>query len=62
MTMVTLRKYLIGAGLHVQRFSPLLSWWEAWQHAGKHDAGWDSDTSTPNPKVAGIENESLSLC
>ena len=23
----------------VQRFSPLLSWWEAWWHIGRPDAG-----------------------
>jgi hypothetical protein len=32
-------KNLIGAGLQFQRFSPLSSWWEAWQHAGRHGAG-----------------------
>ena len=31
--------HLIGAGLQVQRFSPLSSWWEAWQHPGRHGAG-----------------------
>jgi hypothetical protein len=30
--------HLIGAGLQVQRFSPLSSWWEAWQHPGRHGA------------------------
>ena len=29
-------KHLIGADLQFQRFSPLSSRWEAWQHAGKH--------------------------
>jgi hypothetical protein len=30
-------KHLIFlAGLQVQRFSPLSSWWEAWQHLGRH--------------------------
>ena len=33
------RKHLIGAGLEFQRFSPLLSWWEAWQYPGRHGAG-----------------------
>jgi hypothetical protein len=28
----------IGAGLEFQRFSPLSSWWEAWQCAGRHGA------------------------
>ena len=31
-------KHLIGAGLQFQRFSPLSSWWEAWQRAGRHGA------------------------
>jgi hypothetical protein len=29
-------KHLTGASLQFQRFSPLSSRWEAWQHAGKH--------------------------
>ena len=29
-------QYLIGAGLQFQRFSPLSSWQEAWQCAGRH--------------------------
>lgn len=28
---------LIGDGLYFQRFSPFLSWLEAWQHAGRHE-------------------------
>jgi hypothetical protein len=32
-------KHLIGTGLQVQRFSPLLIWWEAWQYTGRHGAG-----------------------
>jgi hypothetical protein len=39
-------KYLIGTGLQVQRFSPLLSWWVAWQHAGRHGAGEGAESST----------------
>ena len=31
-------KHLVGAGLQFQRFRPLSSWWEAWQHAGRHGA------------------------
>jgi hypothetical protein len=31
-------KHLIGAGVQFQRFSPLSSWWEAQQHAGRHGA------------------------
>ena len=30
-------KHFIGVNLQFQRFSPLSSWWEAWQHAGRHD-------------------------
>ena len=29
-------QHLIGAGLQVESFSPLLSWQEAWQHPGSH--------------------------
>jgi hypothetical protein len=36
-------KHLIGAGL--QRFSPLSSWREAWQHAGRLGAGRAGSTS-----------------
>jgi hypothetical protein len=32
-------QFLIGADLQVQRFSPLSSWQEAWQHPGRHGAG-----------------------
>ena len=32
-------KHLIGSGLQFQRFCSLSSWWEIWQHAGRHDAG-----------------------
>ena len=32
-------KHLIGSGLQFQRFSPLSSWWGAWQHTGKHGTG-----------------------
>jgi hypothetical protein len=38
--------HLVGAGLQVQRFSPLSSWWEAWQHPGRHDAGEGTESST----------------
>ena len=31
--------HLIGAGLPFQRFSPLSSWQEAWQYAGRYAAG-----------------------
>jgi len=39
-------QYLIGAGLQVQRFSPLSSWQEAWQHPGRHGAGEGAESST----------------
>jgi hypothetical protein len=39
-------KHLIGAGLQFQRFSPLLSWWEARQRAGKHGSGEKAESST----------------
>ena len=39
-------KYLIGADLQFQRFSPLSSWWEEWQPIGRHGAvGVESFTS-----------------
>ena len=31
-------KHLIGTGLQFERFSPLSSWWEAWQHTVRHGA------------------------
>jgi hypothetical protein len=33
------RKHLTGDGLQFQSFSPLSSWWEAWQHPGRHGTG-----------------------
>ena len=40
-------QHLIGAGLLVQRFIPLSSWREAWQHPGRHGArGVKSSTSS----------------
>ena len=39
-------KHLVGAGLQIQRFSLLISWWEAWQHAGRHRAGEGAESST----------------
>jgi hypothetical protein len=38
-------KHFIGVNLQFQRFSPLSSWWEAWQHAGRHGTG--AENSTP---------------
>jgi hypothetical protein len=47
MTMATLKRKTFNWGwLTVQRFSPLSSWREAWQHAGRHGAGGaESSTS-----------------
>ena len=42
-------KHLIGAGLWFQRFSPLSSWWGAWQHVGRHGAGKVAESSTSWP-------------
>ena len=39
-------QHLIGAGLLFLRFSSLLSWWEIWQHAGRHGAGEEAESST----------------
>jgi hypothetical protein len=33
-----IRKLFIYDGFRVQRFSPLSSWWEAWQHTGRCSA------------------------
>jgi hypothetical protein len=45
-------QYLVGAGLQFQRFSPSSSWWEAWQHPGRHGSrganistSWSSGSS-----------------
>jgi hypothetical protein len=48
MTTATLikEKHLIEAGLQVQRFSPLFSWWGAWQNAGRHGAGEGAEQSS----------------
>jgi hypothetical protein len=40
-------KHLIGAGLQFHRFSPLSSWWEVWEGAGRHGAGGAESSSTP---------------
>jgi hypothetical protein len=37
---------VIGAGLQFQRFSPLRSSKEAWQHAGRHGTGEGAESST----------------
>jgi hypothetical protein len=38
-------QHLIGAGLQVQRLSPLLPWWEAWQLPGRHGAAEGAESS-----------------
>jgi hypothetical protein len=40
------KQQLIGAGLQVQRFSPLSSWQEAWQCPGRHGDGEGTESST----------------
>ena len=44
-------KHLIGAGLQSQRFSPLSSWYEAWQH-GRQTWCWRSQEK---PKVLHLD-------
>jgi hypothetical protein len=39
-------KHLIGAGLQFQRFGPLSSWWEAWQHSHRHGVEGGAESST----------------
>ena len=39
-------KHLIGAGLQIQRFSPLSSWQEAWQCPDRHSALEGAESST----------------
>ena len=46
MIKVTLRRYLIGAGLMFQRFHALSSWWGAWRHTGRHGAREIGESST----------------
>jgi hypothetical protein len=46
-----IKEYLIGAGLQFQRFSPLSSKHEAWQHPARHGAGGaESSTSCSEGK------------
>ena len=46
MTMAALNKgHLIGAGLQIQRFSPLLSWLDTWQFMGRPGAGEGAKSS-----------------
>ena len=47
MPMTTLTKKALNWGwLTVQGFSPLLSWREAWQLAGRHSSGEGTESST----------------
>jgi hypothetical protein len=50
----------MGAALKVQRFSPLSSWQEAWQHAGGHDAGEVAESSTSG-SISSRKREILGL-
>ena len=43
------RKHLIRAGLQFQKFSPLLSRWGAWRHAGRHGAADAVENFTSGP-------------
>lgn len=38
--------FLIGASSQFQRFSPLSSWQEPWQRAGRRGAGEEAENST----------------
>ena len=38
-------KHFIGTGLQNQRFTPLSSWWGAWQCAGRHGAREGAESS-----------------
>ena len=44
-------QHLIGAGLPLQKFSPLSSWQEAWQHLCRHGPG-GAENSTFHSKGA----------
>jgi hypothetical protein len=56
MTTATLTKESIQLGLlQFQRFSPLSSWWEAWQCAGGRDAGGRAREFYSDPQATGRE-------
>jgi hypothetical protein len=40
------------AGFKFKRFSPLSSWWEAWQHTGRHGAGEELRVLHLDPQAA----------
>ena len=46
---LSLRKIFHWGWLTVQKFSTLSSWWEAWQHADRHDAEERTEISTFRP-------------
>ena len=50
-------KHFTGAALQFQRFNPLSSWQEAWQHPGRQDAGGGADSSTS--PLAGSKEDTL---
>ena len=51
----------MGLAYNVQRFSPLSSTGEAWQHPGRHDIGRaESSTSVPRWRVSLLPQEMLS--
>ena len=58
--------HLIGAGLQFQRFNPLSSWQEAWQHPGRCGAGGakrvlylDSKIARKRLSTAGNQEETV---
>jgi hypothetical protein len=53
MTKVTFNwiQHLIRSVLQFQSFSLLSSWWEAWQHPGRHSAGEGAESSTDRKAV-----------
>jgi hypothetical protein len=54
------REHLIGSGLQFQRFSLLSSWWEAWEHPGRHGAGEGAENSTSLSSDS--KEEIISVC
>ena len=54
-------QHLIEAGLKVQRFSPLSSQQEPWQHAGRHGAGEELRVLHLDLQASGRDSEPLGL-
>lgn len=50
-------KRVIGADLHVQRFSPLFSWQDAWRHTDKHGAGEGAENSASSGPAGSRKKE-----